>query len=182
MAEGVVLHPAPAFIECLPTDTHDMERIDYLHRVREVVVEHRPVGLGQIQRRMRDRGAPRRWPMVDPRRCLRGVASFDNIKDLSATDINEMRRPPLGAVLAIAKEQHVIDTKRAYFPVSLRVVDEHTPVSDDGVVHRVPVRSELTSNLSDRATSSTDLPGRPPPSPSGHDLAWVSDAIITNGP
>jgi hypothetical protein len=60
-------------------------------------------------------------------------------------------RPHVAAVAAGTHAQRLVEPNRNDPTEAVRAVDQRCPVDDDGVHHRVPIASEIISDLGDRA-------------------------------
>ena len=82
-----------------------------------------------------------------------------------------------------AHEEHLVEAERADGTITIRViVTKRLAIGDDGVVHGVPVTSELAGDLVDGSREATDLLGDPTPRPVGHRHPGRADPRVLLGP
>ena len=75
------------------------------------------------------------------------VATRHDVEQLAGADVDDLGRPPLMPVRALAGEQGLVQPDRGDGPEAVRVVDQRGAVDDDGVHHRVPVTAEIGGDL-----------------------------------
>ena len=183
MAERLVLHPAAHLIELGVGQLDEMKRIGDLGGVGQHRVEHRPIRAGQIERRPLDRVAPRRRRGRRTRRTAQRCHDQGQRRAVDRPDVDDRRRPPLGAPPPEPDEQGLIEPDRRRLADPLRVViDEGGAVGDHGVVDGVPVTAQLDADLVDRAATAADLLGHPAPSPIRQHQPRRGDRPVLAGP
>jgi hypothetical protein len=162
VAEGLVLHAAPALIERLVGELHDVERIGDLDSVGEHRVEHRAIRRRQIERRPLDPRPPRRVSGGEPAARFDAVAARHHIEELATANVDDLRRPQLRAERADPREQCLVETERGDVADPVGVIDQLLTDRHDNIHHGVPAAPEIAGHLSDGASMATDLQRRPP--------------------
>ena len=163
VAERVVLHPAPALIHRGVGDLDQMERIRDLPSGREHRVEDFAIGTGQIQRGPLDRVEPGFRAAGQPGDGWCGVSAFDHVEQDTSSDVNDRCRPVLAATLAAAHEQCLVEAECVHVADAVRIVEERFAVGLHGVVHGVPIATELVGDVAHRPAVQADLKCHPPP-------------------
>lgn len=80
--------------------------------------------------------------------------------------------------LAEPAEQHLVEAHRCGRADAVRVVDQRSTMSDDGVHHGVPVTAEIGRDLRHGTTVVPDLERRPPAGPIRDRSALIGDAFV----
>jgi hypothetical protein len=89
-----------------------------------------------------------------------------DIQQAPGADVDDRRRPSLATARTLTTKRGLIEPQRRRGADAIRVViDERDAVRDHGVVDRVPVTTQLDSDLVHRAPAPAYLFGRPPPGP-----------------
>jgi len=178
VAEGVVLDAAAGLVEHEVRQLDDVKWIGNLSCVREHRVEHRPIRARQIQRCPLDRLTPCGGLLGEPCAPCGGVATWDDIEELTAGDVNDLGRPDSMAELAESAEQHLIKPDRCRCTDAVRVIDQRSAMVHESVHHGVLVTAEIAGDLGDGSAMPADLERRPPASPVSDRRTLICDAIV----
>ncbi len=182
MPEGVVLHAASGLVERGVGELDDVERVGDLDGVGQHRVEHRAIGVGQVERRPLHGGAPVVAAGGEPATRFAAVPAWHNVEELPAAHVDDLRRPVLGAELALPAEQGLVEPERGDGVEAVRVVDQRGAVELDGVHHGAPVTPEIISDLLHTAAVPADLACRPPRRPRGERAPGRCDLRVLLGP
>ena len=161
-----------------PADADHVERVGDLHGVGQHRVEHRPIRRRQIERRPTNPVAPRLGSGSEPGARLGAVAAGDDIEQLATLDVDDLRRPQLGPVGAVAGEQRRIEADGTDLAEAVGVVDQRLAVDNNGVHHGVPITRQIRCHLRHGPSVAADLEGRPARRPRRQLAARRSDPRI----
>lgn len=165
VAACVVLHPTADLVEGLVGETHDVERIGDLGRLRQHRVEHAAIGAGQVERGPPDPVHPVVRTRLEPGAHGCGVTASNDIEELAVFDIDDLRQPPPMPESAEPAELHLIQPDRTSGPDPVRVVDQRSAMKEHGAHRGVPIAAEIISHLGHRAADMAEMNGCPPPGP-----------------
>ena len=141
-----VLDAASALVELLIGEFDDVKRIGHLGGVGQGLVKDRSVGAREIQGAVGDVGEELRPLGVQPRRGLDTASTRHDVEQLSACDVHDLGGELLAVVLALAHEEHLIETQRAHQGETRRVIiHQCDAVGQHGIIHGVPVTAEFAA-------------------------------------
>ena len=157
MAEGLVVHSVPAFIERGFGELHDVDRIGDLDGVVRHRVERRTIRSRQIQRRPRDPSQPLDTALSEPAAEFAAVPARHDIEKFAAATNESLSLRALNPGPNLPQEQRFVEAERRDRVEPAGVVDQRGAVERDGVYRRVPVTAQIVSNLGHGASVTADL-------------------------
>ncbi|MCU1490194.1 MAG: hypothetical protein JWM85_1599 [Acidimicrobiaceae bacterium] len=181
VAERLVLHTAPALVQLLVRELHDMKGIGHLDGVGNNGVEHRPIGAREVERRELDPVKEGLTLALEPGFRRFAAPAGNDVEELATTDVDDRCREVLTVERALADKEHFVEPERAHLTDAIRMLDERLAIGEHGVVHGVPVAAELACDLVHAASAPPDLLGDPPTGTISHGKAWRSNPRILLG-
>ena len=156
--------------------------ISDLGGVGQLLVEHRSVGTGEVERRPSDVVPPllpfRRQPLLG----LVTTATWDDVEQLACVHVDDLGGELLAVPWTDSGEEHLVETEGLHRSEPVFVFHQGGAVGDDGVVDGVPVTTELDSDLVHGPGVTADLFGDPPSGPIRQHQSLGCDARLVLGP
>ena len=159
-----------------------MERVGDQGHVGELVEEDLAIGRREIQGAARDRCSPGRRRGPQPVSGSLPASCLDDVEQLTGSHVDDRRDEVRAEVGREADEGGLVEPEGCHVIEAIRVVDQGRTVGNDGVIDRVPVTPELSSDLVDAATVVTERSGGVAASSVGECHAGMGDPIIDLGP
>ena len=162
-AEGVVLGAPAHLVDAVVGQADDVERVGDLAGPRQRCFEGAPVGAGEVQHAPVDAPAPHLGLREEPRGGTLGVATRDNVEQLTPVHVDDRGAPVAPTPPAVAPEQGLIETQGLHRAHTAAVggqqcltPDQHRPV------RRVPVTTQLGGHIRHRTGVAAHRHRRPP--------------------
>jgi hypothetical protein len=183
MPEGLVLYPPAALVELGVGELRDMEGIGHQGGLGHHELEHPLVGAGEVEGAVLDAVPKGSTLLGQPGHRTCTAATRDDVQELASTDVDDLGGEVLSVERAEADHEHFVEAEGGdrTEPVPVRL-QEGFAVGDDGVVHGVPVTTELAGHLVHAPGMSADLDGHPPGRPRREDLSRGGDPVVRFGP
>jgi hypothetical protein len=175
------LDPAANGVEASVGQRDGMEGVDHLGGFGEHDRVHRRVGGRHVEGAETDALFPGLRLLVDPARYVHKVGAGQDVYDLVVLDIGHGGGIARAAPWALHK-RGLVEADGARFVEPLAVGGEQgIAVGAHGVVHRVPVATELAGHLFD-GPPGADLDGGPLGRSSGEQAVLGRDAVVLEDP
>lgn len=107
-------------------------------------------GQRQIQRRPTHTVTPHLRTFGEPGAHRVDLATSDDIEQLPVFHVNDLRRPALAPVAALALVERLVQPHRTDRAVAGRVVDQQLPEQHDRIVDGVPIAGEIIGDFGHR--------------------------------
>jgi len=181
MSEQLLLDPSAALVELEGGVFDHVERIRHLDRMGDGGVEDGLVGGRQVQGGVADLAQPLLAPVLQPGLGLLRPSPLHDVEELATLDVHQLGRERRRPVGADPDEEDLVETEGLHVTEPVGIVDEDLAVGDDGVVHRVPVTTEVGGHLVDGPGMAADLFGGPACCPGREALPGSGDAVVGLG-